>query len=249
MEILELVKTGNWIDNDDRQWAWNIERIVSQLEHCFNEAFVSLILFDREKNTEFSLVEMEKQWLEDRERRNQIESSIKHDFDLKKSDDREKLIQKVESILNQEKLNNGDLPRYLKHEVQFIYAKSFLYSLDTIAKLINVLSIQPGVPDEISKIKDFMGENFPDLTNVRDSSHHTEDRVIGKQRKKTIELQPIDTDGIKADGGVLVLSNLSGSSFSCTMFNGHLGRVDVTRQSLDIVRGVIQSVIDSFQWK
>lgn len=249
MEILELFKDGNWIDNEDNQLACNVERIIEQLESCFNEALVSLILFDREKEKFLDTTKLKKEWLEDREKRLQIQATVEHEFDLSVFGNYDKLSKKVESILNQEKLNEGKLPSYLQNSLSFIYAKSFLYSLDTIAKLINTLSNQIGDSAELSKINSMMCENFPDLLHVRDSSHHIEDRVLGKQRKKFIELQPIDSDGIKTDGGALVLSHLSGSSFSCTMFDGHLGKVDVTRESLNIVRDIIQRVIDSFKWK
>ena len=249
MEILELFKDGNWIDNEDSQLACNVGRIIEQLESCFNEALVSLILFDREKEKILDTTKLEKEWLEDREKRIQIQASIKHEFDLSVFGNYDKLSRKVESILNQEKLTEGKLPSFLQKRLSFIYAKSFLYSLDTIAKLINTLSDQIVDSTEVSKIKSMMGEKFPDLLHVRDSSHHIEDRVLGKHRKKIIELQSIDSDGIKTGGGVLVLSHLSGSSFSCTMYDGHLGKVDVTRETLNIVRDIIQRVIDSFKWK
>ncbi|EPB2247024.1 hypothetical protein ACRC59_000346 [Citrobacter youngae] len=249
MEILELFKDGNWIDNEDSQLACNAERIIKQLESCFNEALVSLILFDREKEKFSDTTKLKKEWSEDREKKIQIQASIEHEFDLSVFVNHDKLSRKVESIFNQEKLNEGTLPSFLQNSLPFIYAKSFLYSLDTIEKLINTLSNQISDSAELSAIKGLMSENFPDLLHVRDSSHHIEDRVLGKHRKKVIELQPIDSDGIKTDGGVLVLSHLSGSSFSCTMFDGHLGKVDVTRETLNIVRDIIQRIINSFKWK
>lgn len=249
MEILELFKDGNWIDNEDSQLACNVERIIEQLESCFNEALVSLILFDREKEKLLDATKSKKERLEDREKRIKIRASIEHEYDLSVFGNYDKLSRKVKSILNQEKLNEGKLPNFLQNRLSFVYAKSFLYSLDTIEKLINTLSNQIGDSAEISKIKSMMGEKFPNLRHVRDSSHHIEDRVLGKHRKKVIELQPINSDGIKTNGGVLVLSHLSGSSFSCTMCDGHLGKVDVTRETLNIVRDIIQRIIDSFKWK
>ncbi|ARD51678.1 TPA: hypothetical protein H3G30_002571 [Escherichia coli] len=249
MEIMELVKPGSWIDSDDSQWSRNVERIISQLESCFNEAFVSLLFFDREIANVQGAFESRREWLEDREERIQIQKSIEHEFDLSVFENHDKLSKKVESILNQKKLNEGKLPSYLQHSLPFIYAKSFLYSLDTIEKIINILPEEPEVQSRISKIKMMMGEAFPDLIHVRDSSHHIEDRVLGKKRGKLIELQPIDDGGIKSEGGVLVISHLSGSSFGCTMGNGSYGKVDVTRETLEVVRDIIQKVIDSFKWK
>ena len=67
MEIMELVKRGSWIDSDDSQWSRNVERIISQLESCFNEAFVSLLFFDREIANVQGAFESRREWLEDRE--------------------------------------------------------------------------------------------------------------------------------------------------------------------------------------
>lgn len=249
MEILELVKPSPWIESEDREWAFKIQSIINQLEQCFNEALVSLILFDKETVKQMDLAADPKVFFEDSARRSAIRRAIEPDFDLTVFENHEHLSNKVESILKQEKINEGSFPRSMQTTLPFIYAKSFLYSLDTIEKLINILSKQTSVPDDMSRIKKLMGQNFPDLIHVRDSSHHIEDRVIGQRRNSKIELQPIDDDGIKSDGGLLVLSNLAGSSFGCTLGDGRFGKVDVSRESLDIVRGIIQSVINSFQWK
>lgn len=252
MEILELVKPSPWIECEDREWAFNIAGIIDQLEGCFTEAQVSLILFDKEMNRKMDSAYAQKIFFQDNERRLAIRRKIEHDFDLTVFENYERLNNKVESTLKQEKINQGLFPQSMESALPFIYAKSFIYSLDTIEKLINVMVNQPSVPDAISTINTMMGESFPDLIHVRNSAHHTEDRVLGLrgQRKKTeIELQPIDDVGLKSDGGMLVLSHLAGSTYCCTLADGRIGKVEVTRESLDIVRGIIQSVIDSFQWK
>lgn len=252
MEILELVKPSPWIESEDREWAFKIQSIINQLEQCFNEALVSLILFDKEmvkiKDSDY----VQKMFFQDRERSLAIRKTIERDFDLTVFDNYEKLNKKVESILNQEKINQGLFPRSMELAIPSIYTKSFIYSLDTIDKLIKALVNLPPVPEAIPKISGMMRESFPDLIHVRDSSHHIEDRVLGLhgQHKKTkIELKPIDDDGIRADGGAIVLNNIANSSFGSTLRDGRYGKVDVSWESLEVVRGIIQSVIDSFQWK
>lgn len=45
MYIYEIVKPGTWIDSDDRDWTWNIEGILRNLEGQFFEANLALNMF------------------------------------------------------------------------------------------------------------------------------------------------------------------------------------------------------------
>ncbi len=46
-----------------------------------------------------------------------------------------------------------------------------------------------------------------------------------------------------------MLDNLNGSKFGTTMADGHYGEIDVTHETLEIIRDIVQEVIYSFQWE
>lgn len=249
MGLLHLIKPGTCIEKEDREQALKIERVISQLEDCFNEAQLSLILFDKEMAEVHSVTSSREEWFKRKEKREKIRASIEHEFDLTVLKNYKELEKKIDLILYEEQLSNGEYPNFLKIKLPFIYAKSFLYSFDTIEKLIKILSRDDLAKQEISAIKTMMKVKFPDLTNLRDSFHHFEDRAIGEKKGSEINLKPIDADGINATGGVIVLGNLAGSSFGCTLGDGRFGKIDVTWESLSTVHEIIQKVIDSLPWK
>ena len=38
MYIFELTKPGNWLESEDKEWSWKIERLLDHLEFAFYEA-------------------------------------------------------------------------------------------------------------------------------------------------------------------------------------------------------------------
>lgn len=47
---------------------------------------------------------------------------------------------------------------------------------------------------------------------------------------------------------MIVLDNLSGSHYGCTLSDGRFAEIDVTADSLLAARDAIQQVLDSFAW-
>ncbi|EPS7437149.1 hypothetical protein ACVHK9_003984, partial [Citrobacter freundii] len=71
MYIFELTKPGNWLESEDKDWSWNIERLLSHLESAFYEANVALNLFMQQQNNQreqqgFSQLQREKEMQERR---------------------------------------------------------------------------------------------------------------------------------------------------------------------------------------
>jgi hypothetical protein len=131
-----------------------------------------------------------------------------------------------------------------------MHARAFLYALDSFDKFLNVLKKTENVPTKIEEIHKEFGDSFPDLREVRNSSHHMEDRTrsLGKYGKP-IDLKPIDNQLLKADRGALVLNSLNGTKYGNTMADGHYGEVDVSPQSMEVLSSIFQEILDSFQWK
>lgn len=250
MYIYEIIKPGTWIDSEDRDWAWNIEGLLRSLEGQFFEANLVLNMFLNTISRDRSNTSRE-QWEADSNRRAKIRKEIESGFDNSYDHNNwEEIHFQTEVAFKREQWQAGRIPREFEHNQASIHARTFLYALDSFDKFLNVLKKTECVPDKIEEIHEKLGESFPDLREVRNSSHHMEDRTrsLGKYGKP-IDLKPIDNQLIKADGGALVLNCLNGTRYGNTMADGHYGEVDVSPQSMELLSSIFQEVLDSFQWK
>lgn len=141
-----------------------------------------------------------------------------------------------------------ELHNRYKRAVPFLYAHSYLFSLDNVHKIMGVLAKEDVPLAVIDAIADFQAK-FSTLVEIRNSAHHVEDRArgIGK-RGKTIKPKPIDTPGIKASGGVLIMSNLSNNRYGCTLHDGTFGEIEISSIVLTEFQGSIQKILDAFKW-
>ena len=270
MVIFQVVKPGTWLNGvADRQASFNIEGLIRNLIDIFYEANLNLNLFNEE-------IGIFRQRIAQR-------SSFDHDlmdsnFDLERSED-DSIYEEIErefasegkvfnrysndvQILfkmrkNIKAFERGGIPRELNDKKKFLYAKSFLFSLDSFDRFLGVLSKEKGVPDSVISIHKRINQEFPDLRGVRNSTHHLEDRSRGlgnfdrnTKQIKVLQPQPITNGGIHApQGNILVLNSLFGTKYACTMADGHLGEVDVSSESLSKLHSILQDVLSSFSWK
>lgn len=252
MYIFELTKPGNWLESEDKDWSWKIEQLLSHLESAFYEANVALNLFMQQQNMQIEQQGFSKlQWDNEVQERRSIETRVREELGLSPFERHENLELEVDARFKRGKWSSGELPRSHKHCLIFIYAKSFLYAIDTIDKFLKVISSEPYVPEAIKILHNQIGKDFPDLRMVRNSTQHLEDRARGLgagREPKPLNLQPISNTFINAPQGALVLNNLNGTKFGTTMADGHYGEVDISPESLSKMQSIIQGVLDSFKW-
>ncbi len=251
MYIFEVVKPGTWLDYTDRDWAWEIEGILRNLESQFYEANLALNMFLNcfgMDNQSFS----EEQWQKDANRRTEIQRTIEQKY-VNPYDHsvREEIRFETEMIFKREQWESGKLPRVFQHNQIFMHARAFLYALDSFDKFLNVLKVMNDVPPAIAEIHERFGTSFSDLRGVRNTAQHIEDRSrgLGAGKNKKLDLKPIDNQLVKADGGVLILNCLNGTKYGNTMADGHYGEVDVSLESMGILNSIFQEVLNAFQWK
>lgn len=75
-----------------------------------------------------------------------------------------------------------------------MFSHAVLYATDTFVKSTAILAKSPDCPAEVVKINGELPMLFPYATAIRDSAHHTEDRVRGvlnRYGKRTPEDQPM----------------------------------------------------------
>ncbi|QQN35675.1 hypothetical protein JHW33_03245 [Rahnella aceris] len=252
MYILELTKNGSFLDDKEEGWASDVAPLLRQIEVSFFEANVALNLFERHKSAQDPFLTLEQFRLKQKRRR-ELGSIVRQEWSLDEHEDYKNVIFEVDVRLKREEWQNGLYSNTLRIAEIYIYSKSFLYALDTIAKLLDVIHEVKKDHKKIKELKERISTNFPTLKKIRDSSHHVEDRVRGLGRKnkgvhKRLELQPIDNDFIKAPGGALAINNLNGTKFGTVMADGNYGEIDVTLETLLTFQSIVQETLDSFEW-
>ncbi|MBL4800317.1 MAG: hypothetical protein JKY45_00385 [Emcibacter sp.] len=249
--VFEVIVPGTWLDYKDPDWCWKIEGIVGNLQSHFFEANISLNLFVGERHNK-SRTDVGEQWDRDSKRRNEIREKIEEKYKGSFSRDNWELVHfETEVELKKEKWRTGVQPREFEHNTVFIFARSFLYALDAFNKMLKVLSEEENVPEKLKQLFQQFTETFPDLSYLRNSAQHIEDRVRGLgPHGKVLDLKPIENSFINApNGGVLVINNLNGTKYGSTMSNGHYGEVDVSVKSMELLQVIFQEVLKSFEWK
>lgn len=249
MIIYELTYPGTGIAIEN---FIEVRKLLFLIESEFTEAVLALNFFDIDKIRvdHFS----KEKWCKDKKRRKQLTQKFEklydhQDFEFDKDEEISNL---VDIEMKREKWDAGDLPLSYEIASNLMYAKAFLNNLATIGRLLKVLSITKGVPNDIDKISKDFYVFFPELREVRNSAQHIEDRGRGLgagRNPKPLDLKPVDNRVIKANGGALILNQLIGNKYGNTMSDGHYGEVEVSECSLKFVQGCIQTILDSFTWE
>lgn len=248
MYILELIQPGDCLGYQDRDLAAKLENLLGHLESAFCDANIALNFFLLEFSNGPSKITSE-QYRQELEERKIIHHQVCQEFGDQTHANYDKIRFEVDRRFKTEKWKNGELPKSHQHRIMFLHARSFLYALDNVEKFLKVISNFNGVPPQVSEQHLQFNKEFPDLTEVRNSAHHLEDRSRGLDKnRKPIKLKPVMEDFIVGSQGDLILDNLHGSKYGCTMSNGHYGVVDVSLDSLLKVQSIIQNVFDAFEW-
>ncbi len=255
MLIYEVTKPGTWIVHEDQNWAFEVESLLRHIESKFYEANLTINLFLESISYHQPFPNLD-QYLSDSERKRVIQTEIEKDYpepyDLEVHDE---IYLKTEVQFKREKWQAGELPREFTNSQKFIYAKAFLYALDSFDKFMKVLKNKEGTPEIIAELHNEISEKFPDLRGVRNTAQHMEDRARGlgagsKGRPpKPLDLKPIDNQFAKGDGGLLVLNSLIGTKYGSTMADGHYGEVDVSPDSMNHLHSIFDRLLNAFEWK
>ncbi|HGH4595063.1 TPA: hypothetical protein ACJIWN_000822 [Enterobacter cloacae] len=248
MYVCELIKPGSFICHEDREHSWKFENLIRYLESLVCEANVSLNLFTEEYNKaeQFKIPSYD-EVMADFKKRKDLGEEIRHELG---SDFFEDITFEVDVRLKREKWRNGVMPASHRHRLLFIFAKSFLYSLDAICRFIKVISEQSGAPEKTKELNERISECFPHLRAVRNSAQHLDERACLKGAfGKRLDPKGVSNESYNVPPGTLMLDNLNGSKFGTTMADGHYGEIDVTQETLEIIRDIVQEVIYSFQWE
>jgi hypothetical protein len=251
MHIFEIVKPGmqlNAIGSTPRS-TWDMESMLDSLQSLFFEATLALNLFEQSMNApdpDPTLEQYNRRMNRMREIQQIVEEERGPSTDFFRTDIR----LEAEARLKREEWDTGRIPVEFEHRVSFIYAKAFISSLDGFERLLGVIASTEGAPQQpLAELHAQMRHAFPDLRGVRNSSQHHEDRVrsLGN-RGKPLDLKPITDGMVPPELPVLALNNIHGSKYCTTMEGGEYGEVDITPDSMRLLRDILQGVINAFAW-
>jgi hypothetical protein len=251
MHIAELTQPGAWLDYADREWCQRVEGLLSGLESSLANVAVALMLFEKEMarpRRRPSMSERDADYARERAIESELGKAAGLNPESLFHDDAIRLQARI--ALKREKWAAGELPREYEHSLVFMHARSFVYALDRLRKLLKALLELPDVPDAVRAAEGDLLMAFPSLVGVRDSVAHFEDRSRGLGRdKKPLELGSVDNEIMKADGGVLLLENLIDNRFTTAMADGSQGEVEISLKSLQAAQRAVQATLDSFRWR
>lgn len=94
-----------------------------------------------------------------------------------------------------------------------------------------------------------MALGIPDLSGVRNSANHQEDRLRFRNQKGPMTTTAIDLPAIKSSPGTMVADSLMGSNIAFTMANGNVGQVPVTSSTLRLVQELVQGLLNDLPWR
>ncbi|BBW23144.1 TPA: hypothetical protein SCS19_004137 [Enterobacter kobei] len=246
MIVCELIKPGNFIAHEDREYSRKFDNLIRHLETAFYEANVSLNLFIKEYNNVDNFSFGYDEALAELQKRRDLQTLVRSELGI---DSFEEVNFEVDKRLKRERWREGVMPESHQHCLLFVFAKSFLYALDAICRFIKVISEEHGAPVQIKDLYARINDSLPNLRAVRNSSQHLDERVRGKSNHgKKLEPKGVSNEAFNLPTGALVLDSLNGSKFGTTMADGHYGEVDVSLETLLIIRDILQEVINSFQW-
>ncbi|HEJ4860796.1 TPA: hypothetical protein SL606_005046 [Pseudomonas aeruginosa] len=253
MLIFEIIRPGTWLDIDNHDSTFEIERVLGDLESQFYTANIALNKFiscKREIEEHTRNLFSDEVRDSERIRKHEIEQDICREIGAKSYEQFEELHFLTEVRFNREKWSAGYVPgQFLKKSI-YIYAHAFVSAVDMFGRFLTVLKGQPSSSaiGDIS-LKKFK-EAFPQLRGVRNSVQHMDERSQGlKTGRKPIELKPIDNEAIKCSGGVIAINILVNDRFGITLDDGSYGEVAISIESLQVLGEIFQGILDSFKWR
>src|SRR2546427_8244183 len=255
MQVAELTYPGVWIDLPNQQQAHALYSLLLVIEQKVTEASVALNHFEA-ASAQSGASQTREEWERDAERRRELVSKYEREqvtspTGYPDSSRYAEVHYQADVEAKREGWLAGLPPHAYQHALPFLYAKAFLYAVDSIGKLLCALSEADGAPAGVAVLKESFSQSFPTFREVRNSAQHVEDRIRGLGRGgQPLNLRPVQNQMVNAPaGGVLIIDSLNGNKFGGTLANGEHGEIEVSVASLERVGDLVQALIDSFQWK
>jgi hypothetical protein len=119
-----------------------------------------------------------------------------------------------------------------------IYAKAFIYALDSISKLLLKLEKSIGDIEEKDRIIKNYQAIFGGLKTIRDSLLHIEDRGLGQDKNHN----QIDTT-------ILLLGSFCNDCYSISGYDGKHYYIEISIEMFERAKRLVQELVNSYSWK
>ncbi len=255
MYVFEITRPGDRLEGiDDEAESGDTEALLWLLCECIADAAVGLFLFES-VDKDFPIPRYDEDlWLQRRDQTTAIRERLRSELPRELNGEERWLAwHQIEDLAQAEtrrlRWEAGEVPTSYVMRMSFIHARSFVYALDTLHKALDRLLSLRLAPAYLESAYAEFSEAFPALRKVRNSAHHAEDRIQGKEWGKRIKPQPILTDDIHAPEGFMLGESLIGHRFGMTNGDGHYGEVEVSKQSAEAARDIVQSVLNAYTWR
>lgn len=253
MKVFPLRYPGQWPANMEGEQSARVKAGFVDLEFQLASAAVGLELFKLAVTSNLDRIQDrqgETRWIN---RRRELEEALRlsdHQDRPCPLSNREDELRAVASIrVLEERAASGDWPLSYESQLPIIHAHTVLFALDGVRRMLSIMADQGVSPGIGTALKDF-DARLPQLTQVRDSAHHREDRSRGmKKGNKPLNLKPVVTGGIHAPhGGALVIAGLANESLQYTGADGETYLLPITDQTVKDAADAIQAAINSLPW-
>lgn len=247
MFLVRLKFPGAFPDQASAPWTAEAYTLCLTLETLLVDAALALEAFEVDRRRA-APASSRGDWEAKRARARETERALIA-ADPSLAGDSDRLRMEVDAAVTQENLANGVLPSSYVHRLPFVHARSFLFAIDMVLKVLDVAADTVGAPPSIRQIANDMSNALPSLRPVRNSAAHLEDRVRGLGRGgRPLALQPSTTGPIRSAGPVLLVENLHGTRILTTVADGSHAELDVSLATLTIANQAVQRFVDAMPW-
>jgi|WetSurMetagenome_2_1015567.scaffolds.fasta_scaffold20695_6 hypothetical protein len=122
-----------------------------------------------------------------------------------------------------------------------VYARSFVYALNSVGTLLNALRENFYPPDSVKLLISEYEFCFANLKYIRNSSMHIEDRGRGVVRKRGKESKILTN--------ILLLGSFNERCFDFTGEDGKIYGVEISESTLLSVHRILQAIINAYTWE
>jgi len=252
MRIFEVVQPGLYLTNVSKDKQQKLSAIMHFLSASYLDANLAFDKFDKVVGS-FDIEASSQKEYEYKKKIQAIRSEVLNEFGMGAPADDVEIETKTRLYRALEQTDEQAHPFHVHEE--FLYAKAFLFALDTFQDMLGALIAVLDGPEVLETIRTDFGDNkFPGLREVRNSAHHEADRARRIRRgrgnkEEEIEAQPMPADSDFLPGvKVFEVSNLRRASFSTTLRDGSNAQVDVTQESMLKLQATYQEVLNSLEW-
>lgn len=119
-----------------------------------------------------------------------------------------------------------------------IYAKMFVYSLNSITEILKVFKKYSNLPHDVLVLVSEYKSIFGNIKHIRDSATHIENRG-----------RALDKNGNIIPASLIVLGGFNERRYEFTGSDGKCYGVEISESTLLLAHRILQSIINAFKWE